>query len=150
MTIHTRFGQVEIEAYHIYRVFVIIIGITRKPNSFSRVLCGDTPKHFWSIFWNRSKKNQVRSAYFGEHERQKLIFRIFFWNWMLAFHSKVEQVLRPIGVLKRSRRLRNSTEIKHRFYFSSVVLGVAVPRAMPAKATGTPLTPSSSSSSSSC
>ena len=35
---------------------------------------------------------------------------------MLALHIKLEQVLRPIGPLNRSRQLRNS-KIKHRFSF---------------------------------
>ena len=45
---------------------------------------------------------------------------------MLALHIKLEQVLRPIGALNRSRQLQNS-KIKHRFFFLlGVVLGVAV------------------------
>ena len=39
---------------------------------------------------------------------------------------KLEQVLRPIDVLNRSKHLRNST-VKYKFIFSQgVVLGVAV------------------------
>ena len=37
---------------------------------------------------------------------------------MLALHIKLEQVLRPIGALNRSRQLRNS-KVKHIFFFFS-------------------------------
>ena len=52
-------------------------------------------------------------------------FSIFIWNWTLALHLQLEQVLRPVGVLNRSRQLRNSkTRDKFNFYqaFSSVLL----------------------------
>ena len=45
-------------------------------------------------------------------------FRIFFWNCTLALHIKLEQVVRPIDVLNRSRHVRNST-VKYKFIFFS-------------------------------
>ena len=38
-----------------------------------------------------------------------LFFVFSFWNCTLALHIKLEQVLRPIDLLNRSRHVRNST-----------------------------------------
>ena len=34
----------------------------------------------------------LSSACFQEHERERLSFRIFIWNWMLALNIELEQV----------------------------------------------------------
>jgi len=67
----------------------------------------------------------LSSAYFGEREQRRLILfvfsvateRISFKNGMLALPVKLEQDLRPIVILKRSRHLRIST-VKFKFIFS--------------------------------
>ena len=55
---------------------------------------------------------------FGERERRRLIFRIFFWNCTLALHIKLEQVLRPTDVLNRPRYVRNST-VKYKVFYET-------------------------------
>ena len=65
------------------------------------------------------RNNNVKwlsSMYFGEREPQWLIFGNFFRNWTPSVHVKPEQVLRPIGVLKRFTQLRDSN-VKHKFIF---------------------------------
>ena len=59
----------------------------------------------------------ISSAYFGERERRRLIFRILIWNSTLALHNQLEQVLREIVALRKSLQLQNST-VKYNYFFT--------------------------------
>lgn len=59
--------------------------------------------------------------YFREHaERGRLIFRILFWNWTLALHFWLEQVLSP------TEQVQTMAMVKYKFILLGNVLGVAV------------------------
>lgn len=52
----------------------------------------------------RQQREMISSLYFEERERRRPIFRIFIWNLTLAL---LEPFVRMVGVLNRSRNLRN-------------------------------------------
>ena len=56
----------------------------------------------------RQQREMISSLYFEERERRRPIFRIFIWNLTLALHGMLEPFVRMVGVLNRSRNLRNS------------------------------------------
>ena len=61
--------------------------------------------HFFAVPLDSVK--QPSSAYLGERKRRRLNC-----SWTLALHISLEEVLRAIGALNRSRQLRN-LKVKH-------------------------------------